>query len=228
MSRRISAPENPKFEHDQTINPWEKFVADVPWMVAQAREIRKKAHNYRGFNVGVIVASATLDHRSYSYNLGANVMKRSKAPKVCAETVAIGQALKEGRMHVVGLVVAAMPQEDGGSGFESPTLHCCEECRLKLGAQAEDDTLIMTIHAEKDRYQLQTASEMISLHDAAFRGEDPAQPPLFSDPGFKIWEHNHASFSRLTDGLNPLEIPDDRRTVVSAARSAITGYSLAA
>lgn len=223
-----SRNQSTKFEHDHAINPWAKFVSDVPWMVAQAREVRQKAHNYRQFNVGVIVAASSFDYRSFGYNLGANVMKREKADKVCAETVAIAQAQKDERFIVTGLVVAAMPQKDGGSGYDSPTLHCCVDCREMLEKKAQPDTLVMTIHAEADRYQLQTVSEMISLHDAAVLGEEPAHTPLFFDPGFKIWSQSHCNFDRRTAGLNPFESPEDRRLTVRAARTAITGYSIAA
>lgn len=206
------------------IDLWENFVHEVPELIRRARFIRETAHNYRGFNVGVVAMAASVDGSIHAAREGANIKKSSSAKKICGETIAVKQAKKDGLERIIGLVVVGEPQMDDESGLVSPTLHCCGVCREWLETQANDDTLILTALPDRDAFQLQTLAELINLHDRAVKGEDPLQPRLFNHYRFKGWDRIVDRYKELRGDILPIQSPETRQIAVSAARIALTGH----
>lgn len=217
-----------------TFDPWHLFVERVPIMIEEAREIREQDTESYRIKVGSVALATDAAGLSVGIFPGGNTKLNKADVKVCAETRAIRRAEKAGLTNIIGLVVVGDPQADDGSGLDSPILHCCEECRVgNLTKKCNDDTLILTAHPFKDKFQLQTAHEMIDLHDAVARGEEAEEPPLFHDPGFRRWETSRANYGLilLREGIERVDAliqPPERPIVIAAARTAITGYALAA
>lgn len=205
-------------------------------MVEQARNVRldeKETSSYR-IRVGCTVLATDAAGTSIGIFGGGNTKITPAAGKVCAETRAIRRARRAGMTNIIGMVVVGDPQPDDGSGLASPTLHCCEECRLgNLGKFSNDDTLVLTAHPQRDKFQLQTAHELIVLHEMVVVGEEPQEPPLFYDPHFTRWETSRLQYGAilLREGVERVEATiqsPQREVVINAARAAITGFALAA
>lgn len=237
MAQRAPALEIAPFTagRDHSFDPWHMFVESVPMMVEEAREVRlneKETKSYR-IRVGCTVLATDAVGTSMGIFNGGNTKVTPSAGKVCAETRTIRRAQKAGMTNIIGMVVVGDPQPDDGSGLASPTLHCCEECRLgNLGTFSNDDTLVLTAHPQRDKFQLQTARELIALHDAVVAGAEPMEPPLFHDPHFVRWETSRLRYGDilLQEGIRRVEAtiqPPEREVVIAAARTAITGFALA-
>lgn len=216
-----------------SFDPWHLLVESIPMMVEGAREIREKDSASYRIKVGSVALATDAVGESMGIFGGGNTKVTKADVKVCAETRAIRRAERAGMNNIIGLVIVGDAQPDDGSGLDSPTLHCCEECRIgNLGRRSNPDTLVMTALPDTDRYQLQTAAELIELHEAVIRGGEPAEPPLFHDPGFRRWEASRHQYGAtlLHNGITRVDAliePPERQIVVGAARTAITGYALA-
>lgn len=147
------------------------FLEHLPRLRGMALLAREKAVSWRDFRVGNAVLAASPPEGSGLPELGeysgANMKASEHSRTVCAEAQGVGAARSAGYTHIVGIVVAGVPQEDSQSGLVTPTLEPCGECRALFSNLPEIgmNTLIATFHAETSVWELQYFQELLAKHE---------------------------------------------------------------
>jgi len=117
-----------------------------------ARSIRLNAVNHREFYVCSVILTYSAK-QGYRFSTGVNLMPLPKpGPKVCAEQGALSHARSQRPDLIVAIVVCGLPQTDGESGRDSPTLHPCGNCRKIFEGLPEitEDTIIYTVSPDQN------------------------------------------------------------------------------
>lgn len=117
----------------------------------QAERVRQKGISWRDFCVGCSAwafrsdASTVEDRFRVFY--GMNTKVREDGRNICAEPIAINEALGRAYTRIVGLVVVGSTQPDE-HGTTPKTLRPCKHCRVLMARHPliRTDTLILCAH----------------------------------------------------------------------------------
>jgi len=100
-----------------------------------------------------------------------NIKVLPKSRPVCAEPIALGAALQDDWIKIIGMIVVGDPQEDSFSKKTCSTLHPCHECRILMASHPlmEGSTRIVTavLTDPPAVYEIHTLRQLLALH-----GED--------------------------------------------------------
>ena len=131
----------------------------LPALVAQAAEARQHAYApYSSFRVGAALLSA--DGLSF---FGANVENASYGLTMCAERVAIFQAVVAGAGRPVALVVSA-----------EPAAWPCGACRQVLAEFAQPDCLVIVAEGEREIARVRLADLLPHAFSPVFQPSAPS------------------------------------------------------
>ena len=146
-------------------------------LIERAKKASKKAMTYRPFNVGCAVLAYSETEQKYKIFVGANLKPAESAVKVCAERVAIMNAVTADYNFIVAIAVYGPPQKDAASGVESPTLHPCDVCRNTLRdlivnekileRVVDFDTILLTINSIDDQREEMDMKELFHIHSTS-------------------------------------------------------------
>lgn len=181
-------------------DPHWMFLEGVPYMVSQVREAADEfARSYRGFKVGAMVLAVAPDEAKMGWFFGANSKPRPDSIKQCAEQHALSKATANGYEQAVGMIISGPNNQDHGSGLEPPTLHPCETCRdiFRGSDLVAEDTLIMTVSPDEDRYELMLERELQALHGESL------ELPVYKDPNFNNWYESRSTYGWALNRVIP-------------------------
>ena len=152
-------------EHKGDFEQMLEFVVEQA-LLAQ----RKYTNSYRGFRVGCAVyahngGKIRSNSRVRVFTAG-NLKPAKHIVKLCAERRAVLKAQAEGYPHIIGMVIAGLPQADVDSLLVTPTLHPCKACRNFFASTLgiHSTMQIVTITPQKDRWERMTLGELMRFH----------------------------------------------------------------
>ncbi len=161
----------------------------VPLLVAKARlAAQNYGDSWRGFLVGAaaIAYDISPDHPRYGIYAGGNFRARHgedydtdhdapDMPKLCAEMDIMMRADNDDMQRIGMFVVAATANHQrilNVTKVRSDTLHPCQDCEdvMKGSPLVDKDTLIVTVGAGKDIFQVQSYKEFRDRYKKVRRG----------------------------------------------------------
>lgn len=226
MSENLSWPLVVETRKD--FDPWLNFIQIGATAMHYARYMRKFANHHSGVEVGSIVY-ATSDEGYFGLfpSANQNLRKGPNDTKACAEEVSLMKVRNYGFNRVLGLFTSGTVQPDSISEIESDTLHTCNVERghfldLWQDGVIEPHTKVVTVHPEKDIWEIYDAFGLIDLHHR--RATDKLQS--FDDPGFTQWQAGERYYLRETDKELSLGIEPDQPRI--AHQAVIGHYALTA
>ncbi|HSH18056.1 MAG TPA: hypothetical protein VK978_01595 [Candidatus Saccharimonadales bacterium] len=197
------------------------FVASVPLMAQLARiAAANLAYSYRGLHVGAAGMFVDSDNNLDILTAG-NLKSKKNKEKVCAEKQDLAKAVKRGAIKAVGLVVAGPTDVElikGITGRESPTLHCCEECRIMMEDHplVDDETPIVTVGLNSNVYQSHGNKQLRDL----YAGVDGVRESAAYDLEYN-WEKRQDMY-RYNAVAERMIDEDQRRSPAVLARLALS------
>ncbi len=194
-----------------------------PYLMDQAREVRRFAVHYDGFHVGATAIALSQDgDLHFLWGANQNLFKGPNPTRICAEKRIMDKATDQGLGKIIAFFTSGPPQADSHSGRIADTLHSCGTCRgdMKASPLVEADSLLVTVHPEHDLYELYTFDEYLGIHEAK-DGHLPLPFVHQEDPDFKRWLDAQAVFDRYTAGSYQ---PETDFSQIQLARLAITGF----
>lgn len=130
--------------------------------------------NYRRFYVGAVgigLVMSSSARRPYTWWTFAayNTKPSKRACKFCAEKRIMAGARAALCIRLGGLAVVGVPQPDGRSNIQSPTLHPCETCRDDMRSVAfrtlfSPETKILTAQPLSQEREPHTLSKLMRFH----------------------------------------------------------------
>jgi hypothetical protein len=144
--------------------------------------------------------------------------------KVCAEQVAMEKMHRNrddsgGAFNYIPAIFVSGPvQPDTHSGLVTPTLHSCGIDRAIMWDEPtiDEDTLIVSVHPDKDIYEVNTHFELQTMH--ALPGN--ITPYSVEDPGFATWRNVGPVYER---SLEAIRAGGGEPSKALIARLAVTG-----
>jgi cytidine deaminase len=182
-------------------DPAHMFIGLIPHMVDQARTAaHTDAHSYRDFHVGAAGFVFNPSTHETAILTAGNLKARKHTAKVCAERKVLEQAKKAGYLQAAGIVVAATTDVElikDVSGVATETLHPCHDCQHFFHEHPlmANDTVIVSIGMDVDRYQVQTFEELANNYSSDDSTQLENLPCGF---GFEGWEHRVAMYDYLS------------------------------
>lgn len=159
-------------------DPYHLLMGSMGYMVEQARYAAENdSYSYRNFKVGVAIFAASGSTRSTAVFSAGNVKAKQHTKAVCAELRGLTQVKKAKFEKVLGLVVAGTTDVQEiveVNHAAAPTLHPCVRCRelFDVNPLMADDTLVVSVGLDSDKYQVHTKREIVDLYDGGFPPED--------------------------------------------------------
>jgi cytidine deaminase len=217
------ALEESKSAHDRL---W-LAMALGPVLIETARGVRKRAVSYRGFLVGAVAVADYPEETILRCYAGVNHTPTKGAPKFCAEKEAIGKARAKGPIELPMLFVAGSSNVEEIKGVNSVPASTLFPCRDACMPLIQDSTVVVSVGAEEDVYQVHTARQ---LRQGVYRRPNsyvpnekrrpPIQNPAIYDPGFSLFALTQALYLESVNrpGFAPYE--DSRQARADALVSA--------